>query len=762
MKTALFSITILFSMCINAQIITFNDANFKSKLTSQISGYCRDASGNVVILDANSDGEIDTTEALMCYQLIIENGNINDVTGIEYFTNLKTVKLKFNSIDTFNASTLINLEYLDLYLNGLQSLTLGEGLTQLSYLDCSSNQLTALDVTGCTGLVTLKCGTNNINGLVISDLPNLVTLAAAGYSQTFNTLTLNNLPALESVVCDVSKLTDLFLSGVENIKTFSCKQNSFTSLDFSMLTSVETIYASNNYILDYLNVKNGRNESVYFGVNVGHEALTYICADNEQISNIEYSIAINGMNATCGTSPYCNFTPGGNYYTITGQQRWDADNNGCSDADPLFDNFRIHTTKQDDMQTSFDIFSGSFGGYQLNLPEGTYTISPKITDNQNFFTITPASLTITLPSFQNPTIQDFCVTPNGNQNDVEVKILPLGVARPGFDSKYQIIFENKGNQTASGVINLVFNDAVLDPISIVPNADSIFPDTLQWDYVNLLPFERRKIELTFNVNSPTETPAVNIGEVLNYQASITSLNTDVIPSNNNSGLNQIVVGSYDPNDIVCLDGTTIGVSQVGKYVYYRIRFENTGTFPAEFVVVKNTIDSNVFDISSLTPVSSSHSFRTEIRYDDFEQTAEFIFENINLPFDDDNNDGYIIYKIKTKNNLTIGSTFSNNAKIYFDYNLPINTNTYTTTVTALNNNDFDTNAIYVWPNPADSVLYLSSENETIVKIYNMLGQLVTEQKSNNGSIDVSALKQGTYVIDILNNNGNSKVKFLKK
>ena len=150
MKTALFSITILFSMCINAQIITFNDANFKSKLTSQISGYCRDASGNVVILDANSDGEIDTTEALMCYQLIIENGNINDVTGIEYFTNLKTVKLKFNSIDTFNASTLINLEYLDLYLNGLQSLTLGEGLTQLSYLDCSSNQITALDVNGCT------------------------------------------------------------------------------------------------------------------------------------------------------------------------------------------------------------------------------------------------------------------------------------------------------------------------------------------------------------------------------------------------------------------------------------------------------------------------------------------------------------------------------------------------------------------------------------------------------------------------------------
>ncbi len=55
--------------------------------------------------------------------------------------------------------------------------------------------------------------------------------------------------------------------------------------------------------------------------------------------------------------------------------------------------------------------------------------------------------------------------------------------------------------------------------------------------------------------------------------------------------------------------------------------------------------------------------------------VEFIFENINLPFDDANNDGFVAFKIKTKSSLVLGDTFSNSANIYFDYNFPIVTNT---------------------------------------------------------------------------------------
>ncbi len=44
--------------------------------------------------------------------------------------------------------------------------------------------------------------------------------------------------------------------------------------------------------------------------------------------------------------------------------------------------------------------------------------------------------------------------------------------------------------------------------------------------------------------------------------------------------------------------------------------------------------------------------------------------------------GYIVYKIKAKQNVQIGDVIKNTAAIYFDYNLPIFTNTEMTTVVA--------------------------------------------------------------------------------
>jgi hypothetical protein len=51
------------------------------------------------------------------------------------------------------------------------------------------------------------------------------------------------------------------------------------------------------------------------------------------------------------------------------------------------------------------------------------------------------------------------------------------------------------------------------PIKILNN--------LSWNFTDLKPFETREIEVTLNVNSPMETPAVN-NEILNYTATITS------------------------------------------------------------------------------------------------------------------------------------------------------------------------------------------------------------------------------------------------
>jgi hypothetical protein len=91
--------------------------------------------------------------------------------------------------------------------------------------------------------------------------------------------------------------------------------------------------------------------------------------------------------------------------------------------------------------------------------------------------------------------------------------LPINRARPGFDASYKIIYKNKGTNTQSGSVNLTFDDAVLDFVTANPVVTSQTVNNLSWDFIDLKPFETREIIVTVNVNSPMETPAVNIGMI---------------------------------------------------------------------------------------------------------------------------------------------------------------------------------------------------------------------------------------------------------
>lgn len=147
---------------------------------------------------------------------------------------------------------------------------------------------------------------------------------------------------------------------------------------------------------------------------------------------------------------------------------------------------------------------------------------------------------------------------------------------------------------------------------------------------------------------------------------------------------------------------------------------------------------------------------------------DIIFENIQLPLDDATNDGYVVFKIKTKPTLALGNTFSNTASIYFDYNFPIITNEALTTVALLNREDFAFNQYFtLFPNPASEVLNLTSKSEMEIQsinIYNMLGQLVLSVPNANGvnNIDVTHLSTGNYFIKVDSDQGTSNVKFIKK
>ena len=332
------------------------------------------------------------------------------------------------------------------------------------------------------------------------------------------------------------------------------------------------------------------------------------------------------------------------------------------------------------------------------------------------------------------------------------------MARPGFENRYKLIYKNKGTTVESGTIVLSF-DHTVSFVSATEAVSGQTTDSLTWNFTNLQLFESREIIIVMLANTPTDTPALNNGDVLHYEAQIVS------PVTENVGvLNQLVVNSFDPNDKTCLEGSTVGAATAGGYVHYQIRFENTGSAEAVTVVVVDLIDATKFDVSSLVPLNASHNFITRINGN----KVEFIFENINLPFEDANNDGYIVFKIKTKPTLVVGDTFSNSASIYFDYNHPIVTEPAVTTISVLKTKDFEFSDYFtVYPNPANDVLNIQSKNNiemTSAEIYNMLGQLVigiTNSKEVS-RIDVSHLTTGNYFIKIHSNKGTTNTKFSKQ
>jgi hypothetical protein len=455
------------------------------------------------------------------------------------------------------------------------------------------------------------------------------------------------------------------------------------------------------------------------------------------------------------------FTPGGDFHIIQGNQKIDSNKNGCDVNDLPIPNLKYTITSG---TTTGSIISDASGNYSIPVQAGTHTITPKL-ENPNYFTVSPTTVNVTFPTQMSPFTQNFCITANGVRPDLEVTLLPLQPARPGFDAKYKLVYKNKGNTIQSGSVNLTFNDAVLDLVVANPIATTQTTSNLSWNFTTLQPFETREISFTMNVNSPQEIPAVIIGDILAYTATITSVAVDETPTDNTFTFNQTVVGSYDPNDKTCLEGTVITPALIGQYVHYTIRFENTGTFAAENVVVKDMIDLAKFDISTLVTTSASHSYITKISAGN---KVEFIFENINLPFDDANNDGYIAFKIKTLPTLVVNDSFSNEANIYFDYNFPILTNKATSTFKTLGAPDFDFDRHFtVYPNPATTILNITTKesiNIGKVNVYNTLGQLVlaipnAEKVSN---VDVSNLKTGNYFLQIKTDKGSSNARFVKE
>ncbi len=768
------------------QQIALRFVNFDANEISQI-----DFSTNLALESININfNAITSIDVSMLQELSIIRGSQNDLTtlSISGLPNLSVISFTGNQIQSVSLANLPTLAYLSLSSNQISSLILAD-LPELFEVFLNSNLLTSIDLTPFPLIATFSCNNNQLSNLVISQNFSLYNLLAS-----YNQLTQISLPPYQggaqfdlshNNISTVNALStwDLDLSYnnlttviIENAFRVNLSNNQLSSITASADSGLYELYCSHNNltvidirsnILNRLYAVDNNLQAIlipnapsfFYDIDGGDE-IEYICVAPQMLGSFQTFVNQSGLN-NVEVNSYCTFTPGGSFYTISGNQRYNFSGSSCSTSDPIVPNLKFNITNG---TVNGTIISDESGVYSIPVQAGQHTITP-VVPSSAYYTVSPASFVANFPTQTSPLTQNFCITTNGTFPDIEVSLIPVGNARPGFDSFYKVLVKNVGTTVQSGAVVFNYDESVSDFIEATPTSPTINPGSVSWTVSNLAPFSEQEFFVTLNLNSPMEIPALNSDDLLSFSANMQTAATDATPENNVSILSQVVVNSFDPNDKTCLSGPTIGPEQVGKFVNYMIRFENTGTAAAQRVIVTDRIDTSKFDISTLTPLDSSHPFTTRISNGN---RVEFIFENIQLGFTDETNDGYLVFKIKTLPTLVVGDTFSNSAAIYFDFNYPIFTNAATTEVQVLGTENFDWQKSFaVFPNPMHAELTVKSLTEaavTKIEVFNTLGQLVISvvQPSSEEVVDVSRLAAGNYFVKMHSEKGVAVAKVIKE
>ncbi len=730
-----------------------------------------------------SNNELSTLDVSILLNLEHLSCGSNEMTNVVLpnSTNLKYLDLKINWLDELDLTNIENLEYLNVRTNDLSFLDVGN-LPNLKYLEFSHTNISSIDLSNLENLETLSCfsteisnldltnnsnlkeltfGHTSVSNIDLSNLHNLESLNCGG--NDLESLDISNLPELKFLRCEENNLSQIDMSHNVNLRIFRGYENQFTDLDFSNnphLQLNEFEFYGNP--LQSINIKNGSNHVTLFNIYSDlydiysdNGESPYVCLDESDLE--DFPGGPENVPDWLFYNTYCSYSPGGTNNIIEGNALFDSNNNGNCEVGSEFINSHLKLNISDGTETGHT-FANNEGEYTFYVPEGNFTLTPEIIENPDYFTISPANANLNFPLLDGSTqTQNFCISPNGNHPDVEIIFSPLEPARPGFEASYRLVYRNKGNQTVTGTINLEYAEDKLDFLNSTVTPDNQSSGLLNYNFSNLNPFEIRTIELSFEVNAPTDTPPVNIGDNLPFSAQI-DIDEDENPDDNSFELNQEVVGSFDPNDIACLQGESVAPEMIGKELHYRIRFENTGNFPAERVVVAMPINPEDYEVSSFQLLNTSHEVQARV----VDNTAEFFFEEIDLG---PNEEGDILFSIKSLESLQIGDSVMSYADIYFDYNYPITTNEAVTTFEIMRTKEVELSSVSIFPNPATTQFMIQSDYKiNSVEIYDVAGRLIQVSKlnSNQSSQNISQLPKGMYILKIQTEKGLVSYKLIKK
>ncbi|MBR5398393.1 MAG: Ig-like domain-containing protein [Bacteroidales bacterium] len=193
---------------VSSPYVEFDDAAFEA--------FC------VKNYDLNSDKKISLSEAISVRIMSANSQKIKSMKGIEHFTSLTELSCQNNELTSLDLS----------------------GCSSLTNLDCSINKLSKLDLSKCTALVILKCNENNITSLDLTKCPKVTTVKC-----NFNSLIEIKLDGCNTIMhfdASDNKLTKLVIPKNPALQDVDCHNNSIEALNLSDNVYLQKITASNN------------------------------------------------------------------------------------------------------------------------------------------------------------------------------------------------------------------------------------------------------------------------------------------------------------------------------------------------------------------------------------------------------------------------------------------------------------------------------------------------------------------------------------
>lgn len=220
------------AITLKSQVINIPDPNFKNFLL------------NNSLINLNNDLEIELVEAetfngsIDCSSLSIES-----LEGIEYFSNITSLNCSNNEIIALDVSACSNLEFLQAESNLLVSLNVSS-LENLSFLRAGSNELIDLNLFDNLNLDFVDCGYNNLSILTLPPNSIITSLNIEGNNLAF--LDVQNLPDIQALFASFNELTELDCSNLVSLETLGCADNNLNTLNLSNCSSLISLNCLSN------------------------------------------------------------------------------------------------------------------------------------------------------------------------------------------------------------------------------------------------------------------------------------------------------------------------------------------------------------------------------------------------------------------------------------------------------------------------------------------------------------------------------------